>query len=374
MVSALRSAAILTANKRKSLHHRIMLYIKGSFSLNCVLGVTWVFGLLYINSNHFFAYVFTILNASQGVMIFVFNCVLNENVWTAFISSLPATLRRRLTKRASDKGLTSGRVTSGGCSTLNKPSSSPVHHHSSLQPPPRRSRPTHQTVQLNNSHLIPLGHQHHHHDLTSLGSQTDMMELDSSRQWFPLAGDTRYSASSSLMCRSHDRSQREEEKWHYPSFNADVLSEAFTSVASLPHKPPRHTAHPPQEAVRRGSLLARVSLSDHRVSRRKDSQWSAETQISFISDGKSSRKSSLDSSYTEGHNSSSPSSSASSSPSINCPSNFLSSFEQSQRIYPSHRDLSSPHLAPTDDVQRFIHTIPECEERSPSSEKTFHFS
>lgn len=41
------------------------LCIKGSFSLNCVLGVTWVFGLLYIKANHAFAYIFTIFNASQ---------------------------------------------------------------------------------------------------------------------------------------------------------------------------------------------------------------------------------------------------------------------------------------------------------------------
>ncbi|MPC47076.1 Adhesion G protein-coupled receptor L3 [Portunus trituberculatus] len=273
MVCALRSAAILTANKRKSLHHRIMLYIKGSFSLNCVLGVTWVFGLLYINSNHFFAYVFTILNASQGVMIFVFNCVLNENVWTAFVSSLPATFRQRLMKRA-------------------------------LQ------------LQLNNAHLTPLDG-HHHNPVSRRRSQRDMTELD----------------------RGYDRSQREE-KWRYPPLTADVLCQAFTIVATSPCQLPRHSGHLPQKAIRRVSVPARVSPPDHRVSRRKESQWSAETQISFIS-----------ASYS---------------------SNLLSRLEHSLRIYPSHKETGNPHLAPDDDMQRCIHTIPECEERS-SSEKNIHF-
>ncbi|KAG0728508.1 Adhesion G protein-coupled receptor L3 [Chionoecetes opilio] len=117
------------------------LCIKGSFSLNCILGVTWVFGLLYINTEHVFAYLFTIFNASQGVMIFVFNCMLNENVRTALVTSLPRAIKQRLMSKASQNGLSSGRGSSGACTTYNRPVNhhhhhSHHHHHHHRQPAP----------------------------------------------------------------------------------------------------------------------------------------------------------------------------------------------------------------------------------------------
>ncbi|XP_077867125.1 adhesion G protein-coupled receptor L3-like, partial [Saccoglossus kowalevskii] len=56
-------------------------WLKGACVLLCLLGITWVFGMLYINkSTVIMAYVFTILNAVQGVFIFVFHCMMNEKV------------------------------------------------------------------------------------------------------------------------------------------------------------------------------------------------------------------------------------------------------------------------------------------------------
>lgn len=46
-----------------------------------LLGLTWTFGLLYLNEESvIMAYVFTVLNSLQGLFIFVFHCVQNEKV------------------------------------------------------------------------------------------------------------------------------------------------------------------------------------------------------------------------------------------------------------------------------------------------------
>lgn len=100
MVIALRSAATLRTNKQKTLPEQIRLWVKGSFSLNCLLGTTWVFGFLYINTGHIFAYIFTIFNASQGLMILVLHCIVNDSVRTAIINSLPDRLSKYLKKQA----------------------------------------------------------------------------------------------------------------------------------------------------------------------------------------------------------------------------------------------------------------------------------
>ncbi|XP_014676009.1 PREDICTED: latrophilin-3-like [Priapulus caudatus] len=60
-------------------------WLKGSVMLLCLLGITWLFGLLYINNSFIaFAYIFTIFNSLQGLFIFVFHCLMNEKVQKAF--------------------------------------------------------------------------------------------------------------------------------------------------------------------------------------------------------------------------------------------------------------------------------------------------
>ncbi|XP_033107952.1 adhesion G protein-coupled receptor L3-like [Anneissia japonica] len=59
----------------------IMSWVRGSFVLLCILGITWIFGLLYVSdSTVLFAYIFTIFNSVQGVFIFVFHCLMNDKV------------------------------------------------------------------------------------------------------------------------------------------------------------------------------------------------------------------------------------------------------------------------------------------------------
>ncbi|XP_039767852.1 adhesion G protein-coupled receptor L2 isoform X33 [Ornithorhynchus anatinus] len=56
-------------------------WVLGAFALLCLLGLTWSFGLLFINEETVvMAYLFTVFNAFQGVFIFIFHCVLQKKV------------------------------------------------------------------------------------------------------------------------------------------------------------------------------------------------------------------------------------------------------------------------------------------------------
>lgn len=62
--------------------------MKGAVVLIVLLGLTWSFGLLYVNEGTIiFAYLFTVLNSLQGLFIFLFNIVGNDKVRNTFLSS-----------------------------------------------------------------------------------------------------------------------------------------------------------------------------------------------------------------------------------------------------------------------------------------------
>ena len=55
--------------------------VKASAVLLPLLGITWLFGILSFSSESIaFKYIFTIFNSLQGLMIFIFHCVLNKQV------------------------------------------------------------------------------------------------------------------------------------------------------------------------------------------------------------------------------------------------------------------------------------------------------
>ena len=55
--------------------------VKASAVILPLLGITWLFGLLSFNSSTVvFKYLFAITNSLQGLMIFIFHCLLNEQV------------------------------------------------------------------------------------------------------------------------------------------------------------------------------------------------------------------------------------------------------------------------------------------------------
>ncbi|XP_046849840.1 uncharacterized protein LOC124443380 isoform X3 [Xenia sp. Carnegie-2017] len=65
----------------KSIIDRIRYWTKGAAIVMCLLGVTWVFGVFYIDSNSVaLAYLFTICNVFQGLFIFIFHCLLDEKI------------------------------------------------------------------------------------------------------------------------------------------------------------------------------------------------------------------------------------------------------------------------------------------------------
>jgi hypothetical protein len=48
--------------------------------MNCILGLSWALGYLYIAQSSVFAYLFTLLNSSQGISIFIVHVCLNNTV------------------------------------------------------------------------------------------------------------------------------------------------------------------------------------------------------------------------------------------------------------------------------------------------------
>ncbi|XP_078354871.1 uncharacterized protein LOC144639420 isoform X2 [Oculina patagonica] len=68
------------SNNRKRTS-RIRRWSKACMLLTCILGLTWMFGVFYINQESLFmAYFFTIFNTLQGLFIFLFHCVGDEKV------------------------------------------------------------------------------------------------------------------------------------------------------------------------------------------------------------------------------------------------------------------------------------------------------
>ncbi|XP_077288150.1 latrophilin Cirl-like [Arctopsyche grandis] len=59
--------------------YKIRVWLRSSVVLVFILGLTWTFGLLYLNQETVvMAFIFTIFNSLQGLFIFVFHCLQNE--------------------------------------------------------------------------------------------------------------------------------------------------------------------------------------------------------------------------------------------------------------------------------------------------------
>ena len=79
LVFAVHSMTVHKMKKDRAPNQDILMsYMKGVGVLMCLLGSTWIFGILLLAFNDLIiAYAFTILNSLQGVGIFVFQCLLN---------------------------------------------------------------------------------------------------------------------------------------------------------------------------------------------------------------------------------------------------------------------------------------------------------
>ncbi|XP_014249876.1 latrophilin Cirl-like isoform X3 [Cimex lectularius] len=75
------NASIAMKSKEHSRLASARAWLRGAIILVFLLGLTWLFGLLYLNEESVvMAYVFTCLNSTQGLFIFVFHCIQNDKV------------------------------------------------------------------------------------------------------------------------------------------------------------------------------------------------------------------------------------------------------------------------------------------------------
>ncbi|XP_052745305.1 latrophilin Cirl isoform X6 [Bicyclus anynana] len=74
-----RHSTVSIKAKENSKLYKIRVWLNSSVVLAVLLGLTWTFGLLYLNEQSVgVAYTFTILNSLQGLFIFIFYCLQNE--------------------------------------------------------------------------------------------------------------------------------------------------------------------------------------------------------------------------------------------------------------------------------------------------------
>ncbi|XP_057299776.1 adhesion G protein-coupled receptor E1-like isoform X3 [Hydractinia symbiolongicarpus] len=73
------------AKKRTTVTDEIWFWVKGCSLLLCILGVTWIIGVFYVDMNTIFAaYLFNIINSLQGLSIFIFHCICDPRVRKAY--------------------------------------------------------------------------------------------------------------------------------------------------------------------------------------------------------------------------------------------------------------------------------------------------
>jgi hypothetical protein len=68
-----------------------------------LLGIPWIVGYAMLDHHHtlFFSYLFTVLNSSQGTIIFIFHCVISKNVRDELLKAMYKQKRRLLSSMAS---------------------------------------------------------------------------------------------------------------------------------------------------------------------------------------------------------------------------------------------------------------------------------
>ncbi|XP_035668965.1 adhesion G protein-coupled receptor L3-like [Branchiostoma floridae] len=90
----LRGAKVTEADR-----NRIIRQIRRAFSIMALFGLTWVFGFFVINdARAVFAYLFCIFNTLQGLFIFIFHCVMRDDMkkwWKKWWQNLICTRKKK---------------------------------------------------------------------------------------------------------------------------------------------------------------------------------------------------------------------------------------------------------------------------------------
>uniref|UniRef100_A0A6A7FTK4 Latrophilin Cirl-like isoform X6 n=1 Tax=Hirondellea gigas TaxID=1518452 RepID=A0A6A7FTK4_9CRUS len=96
------SASASLKNKEHTKLASVRTWLRGAFVLMFLLGLTWTFGLLYLNQQTLvMAYVFTIFNSLQGLFIFVFHCIQNDKL-AGLICKRPAIPQQQQQQQTQD--------------------------------------------------------------------------------------------------------------------------------------------------------------------------------------------------------------------------------------------------------------------------------
>lgn len=132
---ALSAASNVKVKTKLRTPERIGTWLKGSASLVFLLGITWVIGLPLLAGNvvPYVEYIFTFINGSQGVTMFIFHIVWNEKARTVLLkvfernslgSPFDKPFKKREKKRKHKNSLGFGSQTSTRSTQLNSISSS----------------------------------------------------------------------------------------------------------------------------------------------------------------------------------------------------------------------------------------------------------
>lgn len=96
------STAATIPNKKKKDFQLVRTGVKGVMILMPLLGVSWLLGLLAVNSSTLvFEFLFVIINSTQGLFIFLFHCVGSSEVRSAFRRKRDQSSRSKDGKRSS---------------------------------------------------------------------------------------------------------------------------------------------------------------------------------------------------------------------------------------------------------------------------------
>ncbi|CAG0905455.1 unnamed protein product, partial [Darwinula stevensoni] len=90
LVLGLQRASLAAKTKKGRSNDQTITWVKGSASLATLLGVTWIFGFLYVEKVTYiiFGVLFVFFNSFQGAFLFLFHVALNERVRRESLRSL----------------------------------------------------------------------------------------------------------------------------------------------------------------------------------------------------------------------------------------------------------------------------------------------
>lgn len=234
------NASVSMKSKEHSRLASARAWLRGAIVLVFLLGLTWTFGLLYLNEESvFMAYIFTVLNSLQGLFIFVFHCVQNEKVQKEYRKML----RRHpwLSKCLGCVDGSAGGSTGGSGTGSGSGSGCGKERRSSLY------------TGSNGNPVGSHGHSHSHAHTQSTDSQNPTAQAH---------GTSNISFKSYSRDSGHGGSEQEES----PRAHTSTLSERPRRGYLPPHYPdclPPHHLMPPQHHNKRNGSVRAASPWNH---------------------------------------------------------------------------------------------------------------